>query len=176
MLTTPLDHQDLAWMTDLYKAMYNSKIILILVSHEGIVAQFAHLSSGTDACLAEHFFANMLNCVRTMFQPGGMQVPNTIRTVLIGPHPDPFAPLLPDKEYTKLKKHIPDEPHKITTDKCIEVLHFCTAPCSTAESNPQRAALNIGNVKFRSTKNIFTIITGANNIRPDVGDAAARKT
>ena len=50
----PLDHQDLAWMTDLYKAMYNSKIILILVSHEGIVAPFAHLSSGTDACLAEH--------------------------------------------------------------------------------------------------------------------------
>jgi hypothetical protein len=164
----PLDYHDKWWITDLYKAMYNSKIILILMSHEGTVVPFAHLSSGTDPCLAEHFFANMLNCMRNMFQPGVVNVPNNIRTVLIGPHPDPFVALLPVQEFAELRKHIRDEPHDPTTDKCIEVVHFCTAPGTFAQSTPERSTLSMSNMKFRSTKKIFDIIIGSNNIRPDV--------
>ena len=169
----PLEHGDKHWMVGLYKAMYNSKIILILVSHEGIVAPFAHPTSRTDACLAEHFFANMLDCMRSMFHPtNGMQDCSNIRTVLVGPFPDPFVPLLDVLEYQELQKHIPDKPHNATTDKCLEVVHFCASPRSPAPApadlNPQRPTEQISNVKFRSTKIIFEKITEANNIRPDM--------
>jgi hypothetical protein len=169
----PLDHGDKYWMVGLYKAMYNSKIILILVSHEGIVAPFAHPTARTDACLAEHFFASMLDCMRSMFHPSnGMHDCSNIRTVLVGPFPDPFVPLLDVREYIELQKLIPDHPHSATTDKCLEVVHFCASPRSfapaVAELDSHRPTEKISNLKFRSTRTIFHKITGSNNIRPDI--------
>jgi hypothetical protein len=167
----PLDHCDKYWMVGLYKAMYNSKIILVLVSHEGIVAPFAHPTARTDACLAKHFFASMLDCMRSMFHLDGTHCSN-IRTILVGPFPDPFVSLLDVIEYKELQKHIPDKPHSATTVKCLEVVHFCASPRSSAsapaELKPQRPTEQISNVKFRSTRNIFLTITEPNNIRPDI--------
>jgi hypothetical protein len=164
----PAQHQNVMWMTDLYKAIHNSRIILILVSHEGTVAPFAHLSVDgiyPDACLAEHFFANILNRMRIGFQPGDMKVPNNMITVLIGPHPDPFVPLLPLEEYKELKQHIRDEPHNVTVSKCLEAMVFCVAPRFIGELKQQHSTLH---TQLRSTKQIFGAVTCANCIRPHI--------
>jgi len=165
----PERNLELKWMQDLYVNMYNSKIILILVSHEGIVAPFACLSSNAqyaDACLAEHFFANFLNQMRTKFQPGERGVENNVRTILIG-HPNPFVPLLDSLEYKELSLHIPMEEHAGTIHKSIEAVHLCVPSDSVQLSHPEHAQKAL-RAEFRTTKSIYDAAVRPNCIRPGI--------
>ncbi len=164
-----VEHQQIMWMRNLYKAIHNSKIILILVSPEGIVAPFAQLSvdgEHPDACLAEHFFANFLNQMRRIrSQDGDEGVANNIITVLIGPHAKPFEPVLKSKEYEAMYTHIRDEPHSVTISKCFETMVLCISPSIIGEWKKQHSQHPSLTAELQSTKRIFDAILG-NSILP----------